>query len=103
MRESRDQEILRMIREDREANQGPRLVDGPSHYTRLTIEPAEYITKNKLTFLIGNIIKYASRAGHKVQPGETETEAAIRDLRKVIRCAEMQINYLEGRHVDADI
>lgn len=100
MRESRDQEILRLIREDREAN-APQ--SGPSHYTRLAIEPAEYISKNKFSWLIGNIIKYASRAGHKVSAGEDEAAAEIRDLQKVIRCAQMRINDLEGRHVAKDV
>lgn len=92
-----------MLREDREARDAPNVVAGPGHYTRLAIEPGEYITKNGLGWLIGNIVKYASRAGHKVNAGETSEQAEIRDLRKVIRCAEMRINHLEGRHVAKDV
>lgn len=90
------------MREDR-ADRESKVVSGPGHYTRLAIEPAEYIAKNDLPFLVGNIIKYASRAGSKVQEGETEVQAAVRDLRKAIRCAEMHINHLEGRHVAKDL
>ena len=31
------------------------------HYTILTIQPIDYITKNGFDFLEGNIIKYVSR------------------------------------------
>lgn len=88
------------MREDRAKSETS---SGPGHYTRLAIEPAEYVAKNNLPFLVGNIIKYVSRAGQKVPEGETEVEAAVRDLRKAIRCAEMQINHLEGRHVAKDV
>ena len=35
------------------------------HYTRLAIEPWEYIKANKLDFFEGNVIKYISRWRHK--------------------------------------
>ena len=34
---------------------------GGDHYSKLAIQPAEYITKNKLTYLQGNVIKYITR------------------------------------------
>ena len=34
---------------------------GGDHYSRLAIQPVEYITKNKLTYLQGNVIKYVTR------------------------------------------
>lgn len=92
-----------MMRESREANAPADVVAGPGHYTRLAIEPAEYIAQNNLGWLIGNIIKYASRAGHKIVGEETQAAAEIRDLNKVIRCAQMRINQLEGRHVAKDV
>jgi hypothetical protein len=33
----------------------------PQHYTKCTIEPLEFIHKNDLGFIEGNIIKYVSR------------------------------------------
>jgi len=34
---------------------------GGDHYSKLAIQPAEYITKNKLSYLQGNVIKYVTR------------------------------------------
>ena len=34
---------------------------GGDHYSKLAIQPVEYITKNKLTYLQGNVIKYVTR------------------------------------------
>jgi len=34
---------------------------GGNHYSKLAIQPVEYITKNKLTYLQGNVIKYITR------------------------------------------
>jgi hypothetical protein len=37
----------------------------PKHYTELKISPLEYIQKNNLGFIEGNIIKYVSRYKNK--------------------------------------
>lgn len=87
-----------MLREEREQKCADRAGDAvrePNHYTRLKIQPVDYITANGFDFLTGNIIKYASRAGHK---GD-----AVEDLKKVIRCAQMKINVLEGRNGTSDL
>ena len=34
---------------------------GGDHYSKLAIQPVEYITKNKLTYLQGNVVKYVTR------------------------------------------
>ena len=34
---------------------------GGNHYSKLAIQPVEYITKNKLSYLQGNVIKYVTR------------------------------------------
>ena len=34
---------------------------GGNHYSKLAIQPVEYITKNKLNYLQGNVIKYITR------------------------------------------
>ena len=34
---------------------------GGDHYSKLAIQPVEYITKNKLSYLQGNVIKYVTR------------------------------------------
>lgn len=69
----------------------------PDHYTRYAIEPIEFIMRNDLPFHVGNIVKYASRAGFKIYDGLDAKASEITDLRKVIRYAEMRINQLEGR------
>ena len=38
---------------------------GGSHYKGFAIQPAEFIMKNRLGFIVGNIIKYVCRAEHK--------------------------------------
>lgn len=53
---------------------------GGNHYKDLTIQPVEYITKNKLGFLEGNIIKYATR--YKSKNG-------AEDIRKIIHYAQL--------------
>ncbi len=38
---------------------------GGSHYKGFAIQPIEFIMKNRLGFIVGNIIKYVCRAEHK--------------------------------------
>ena len=71
----------------------------PSHYTKYEIEPVTFIMVNRLSFEVGNIVKYACRAGDKLYPGQDYTQSRITDLRKVMRYAEMEINRLEGKDV----
>jgi hypothetical protein len=75
------------------------IVVRPSHYARYLIEPITFIMRNGFEFWRGNIVKYASRAGHKLYPGKDEVESEIIDLQKVIRYAEMRINQLQGETV----
>lgn len=75
------------------------IVVRPAHYARYLIEPVTFIMRNGFEFWRGNIVKYASRAGHKLYPGKDEVESEIIDLQKVIRYAEMRINQLQGETV----
>jgi len=75
------------------------IIKEPSHYTRYAIEPVTFIMQNGFSFEVGNIIKYASRAGHKLYEGMTTVESEIIDLEKIRRYAEMRINVLEGKDV----
>ena len=38
---------------------------GGSHYKTMTIQPSQFINKNKLLFAEGNAIKYICRHAHK--------------------------------------
>lgn len=72
------------------------VIHKPSHYARWKIEPKTFIMRNGFEFWRGNIVKYASRAGHKMYPMMDEVQSEITDLQKVIRYAEMRINQLNG-------
>lgn len=61
--------------------------EGGSHYKDLMIQPVEYIMKNNLDFLQGNIVKYATR--HKDKNG-------AEDLRKVIHYAQLALELQYG-------
>ena len=61
---------------------------GGTHYKNLSIQPVEYIHKNKLNWLQGNVIKYISRYNQK---------NGSEDLKKAILCIELllKIEYNE--------
>jgi len=56
--------------------------EGGSHYTKMAIQPIEYITANNLGYLEGNVIKYVSR--HKVKGGKEDILKAIHYLQFII-------------------
>ena len=62
--------------------------EGGKHYKDFAIQPIEFITKNKIPFCEGNIIKYASRHLHK---------NGAEDIRKIIHYCELilQLEYGE--------
>jgi len=37
------------------------VIKKPKHYAKHTIEPIDFITKNKLSFCEGNVVKYICR------------------------------------------
>ena len=53
---------------------------GGDHYKKMTIQPAEFINKNKLFFAEGNAIKYICRHSSK---------GGIQDIDKAIHYLEM--------------
>ena len=59
---------------------------GGDHYSKLAIQPVEYINKNNLSYLQGNVIKYVTR--YKDKNG-------LQDLQKARHYIEMLIE-LEG-------
>lgn len=50
-------------------------VNSPTHYTRGGIETIDFIEAKGLNFLLGNVVKYVSRAGFKA-------DAKLQDLKK---------------------
>jgi len=59
---------------------------GGNHYKTLAIQPVEYIMKNSIPFMEGNVIKYVSRWRDK---------GGIEDLRKAKHYLEMLIEHEE--------
>jgi|TARA_R100001530_G_scaffold35674_1_gene27826 hypothetical protein len=60
---------------------------GGDHYRVLAVQPIEYITKNKLDWCEGNIVKYITR--HAVKGGKE-------DIKKVIHYAELLLQLKYG-------
>ena len=54
--------------------------EGGSHYKDKVIQPVDFITKNNIPFLEGNVIKYVCRHANK---------NGIQDLNKAIHYLEM--------------
>ena len=60
---------------------------GGDHYSKLAIQPVEYINANKLNYLQGNVVKYISRYNHKGKP--------LEDLQKAKHYIDMLIELEE--------
>ena len=56
---------------------------GGDHYSKLAIQPVEYINANHLTYLQGNVIKYVTRYKDK--------GSALQDLQKARHYIDMLI------------
>ena len=64
-------------------------VDHPTHYNSGTIEVIDFIEDQKLSFHLGNAIKYIARAGKK------DRAKVVEDLKKAIWYIERYIELLE--------
>lgn len=61
--------------------------EGGNHYKSLTIQPVEFITANKLSFLEGCVIKRVCR--HRSKNGAEDIRKAIHELELIL-----QLEYL---------
>ena len=61
---------------------------GGDHYSKLAIQPVEYINKNNLSYLQGNVIKYVTR--YKDKNG-------LQDLQKAKHYIDMLIELEETK------
>lgn len=78
-------EIGHMILED--AAKFPTALNGQvggDHYRKLPIQPVEYIIANKMGFLPGNIVKYATRYKEK---------GGAEDIRKIKQCCDFILEF----------
>ena len=60
---------------------------GGNHYSQMAIQPVEFIMRNKLDFLQGNVIKYVCR--YRSKNGR-------QDLQKAIHCIELLIEMYDA-------
>jgi len=56
--------------------------EGGNHYKGFAIQPMEFITKNKLPFLEGCVIKRVCR--HRAKNGAEDIRKAIHELRVIL-------------------
>lgn len=61
--------------------------EGGDHYSKMQIQPLDYIMANQLDFCAGNVVKYVTRAVHKGQE--------LEDWRKAKHYCELRIAQLE--------
>ena len=100
-RESHEQYMARKLKQDKEEYQElmkgtyeyeyGKATDkqvGGSHYKDCVIQPVDYIVKNNLDFLEGNVVKYITR--HKLKGG-------VEDIKKVIHYAELILELRYGK------
>jgi len=85
-RESHEQYVARRLAEEEPKASANQV--GGSHYKDCVIQPTDYIVKNKLDFLEGNVVKYITR--HKTK-GQEE------DIRKVIHYCELILEHTYGK------
>jgi len=78
----------------------PKVTDSPlkdqvggNHYSKLAIQPVEYIHKNKIPFIEGSVIKYVTRWRDK---------GGIKDLQKAKHFIELLIELENGNVGKAD-
>ena len=63
-------------------------IRGAAHYEQMPVQPVDYIVKNDLTFLEGNVVKYVSR--HRAKNG-------AEDIEKAIHYCELILKHIYGR------
>ena len=72
-------------------------IESPSHYVRPgKAETWDLINELGLCYMLGNVLKYLSRAGHKVLPGQTKSEAELADLCKAQQYLDKKISMLRS-------
>lgn len=61
---------------------------GGDHYQHFEIQPVEFIVKNNLNWMQGNVIKYTVRAPYK---------GGAQDIDKAIHYLQMYREYIDGK------
>ena len=74
--------MLRLFKQSPEKREESMNESDPKHYSKLPIEPWDFIQQNKLDFFEGNVIKYICRWKNK--GGVTDLRKAITYIEKII-------------------
>ena len=74
--------MLRMFKQSPEKREESMNESDPKHYSKLPIEPWDFIQQNKLDFFEGNVIKYICRWKNK--GGVADLRKAITYIEKII-------------------
>ena len=74
---------------------------GGNHYKQYKIEPVVYITKNRLSYNMGNIVKYASRVDTRDELKLSELKLKVKDLQKIAHYAEIASELAIKEYEDA--
>lgn len=68
----------------------------PNYYSEnRKYEPIKVIQDWELSFALGNVVKYVSRAGRKKSTALTDLEKRIQDLEKAKQYLDFEIEYIE--------
>ena len=67
------------------------LIRKPEHYAKFAIEPADYAMDNNLPVHSASIVKYVTRAGHKLYPNKNKLQSERIDLEKAMDWAAKRI------------
>lgn len=71
---------------------------GGDHYKTYAIQPAEFIHKNRLGFLEGNVVKYVCR--HHRKNGRADVEKAIHYLQLLLEWEYDEVSAVQGEGKD---
>lgn len=72
---------------------------GGGHYKDMAIQPVEYIHKNGLGYLAGNVVKYVTR--HKSKGGAEDVRKAIHYCQLILEMEYGEKMEVQGRDFDS--
>lgn len=84
----RDYERHKKLMQEEQERKASKKQIGGNHYSKMTIQPVEFIEKNNLSYCQGNVIKYICRFDSK----HASAEKQLQDLEKAKHYIEMLID-----------
>jgi len=76
-------------------------VTSPNHYTKMKVQPIEFLMTNDLPYWASNVIKYAARAGAggKLVEGKSSLESELDDINKILEYSQFRKRQLLGEPI----